>query len=193
MINELEHIKVSLAELPAVDSTDQWLKYQFAKADSAWIIFAMETRDGGPWQWRRVHGSSGLCGLALYGEYKKGAAWEIHSQQRLLRGKKVKVERYLAELNNLPVTQLSELGAYRPQAKKTVVGHGLEYIDSYFGHRWDKSQWTPLECEASFQMELNSRENFVFLSQVNGPSEIYLTKETETPLYVPSSNLELFA
>lgn len=31
----------------------------------------------------------------MYGIYKKGAAWEAHMGQRLVRGKKVPVEKYL--------------------------------------------------------------------------------------------------
>ncbi|CAN7647306.1 hypothetical protein LJR129_005038 [Acidovorax sp. LjRoot129] len=196
MINELEHIKLGFSELPVVDSSSTWLKYHFDNAGAATVTFAKETTHGGEPQWRRIDGTWGLCGRSLYGDFKKGAAWEIHSEQRLLRGKKVLVEAYLAALHKLPVRQSSELGHFRAVAHKRLDENGMAYIDSYYGHDWDKSQWKVFKDgdSVAFEIPITTRENLTFLSQVSGPSEFYLVK-TGAPVEIGAacSNLELFA
>lgn len=196
MINELDHIKLGFSELPEVDSSDSWLKYHFNNAGTASITFAKETIHGGPPHWRRIDATGDLCGRALYGSYKKGAAWEIHSEQRLLRGKKVLVETYLAALYKLPTRQISELGSYRPVAFKRLDEIGLQYIDRYYEHEWDKSQWKELKegDSVGFEIPITTRENLTFLSQVSGPSEFYLV-EACAPVELGAScpNLDLFA
>jgi hypothetical protein len=195
MINELEHIKLSFSQLPAADHSDNWMKYKLDSAGDAWIIFALETRDGGDPQWRRIHASYGLSGRDLYGDYKRGAAWEIHSQQRLLRGRKVKVENYLAELKKLPLSQLSELHGLLPVAHKFLNEHGLEDAEVYSGYRWDKSSWTKIAGDDStaYEVPLDSRQNLVYVSCVTGPSSVFLTKKSVCASFTPSTNLELFA
>lgn len=111
MVNEIDHVKLGFSELARVNVADQWLQYHFNSVDDVWIVFALEERDDQPPKWRRIHASWGHGEAAMYGAYKKGAAWEVHTGQRKLRGKALPVEKYL-ELGN---QQFSTLGGHRSQ------------------------------------------------------------------------------
>ena len=129
------------------------------------------------------------------GAYKKGAAWEVHTGQRKLRGKALPVEKYLAEIAKLPTKQLSEIGALRPMCRKSVEGHGLEYIDRYYGHEWDKTSWDMSEAGPTgpFLIPLSTRQNMAFLQRVDGSSDVYLTSPTGSIEVLPTATLDLFA
>lgn len=195
MINEISHIKLGFAELAPVVATDSWLQYHFSNADSAWIVFALEERDEQPTMWRRIHSSWGYGETSMYGIYKQGAAWEVHTGQRLFHGKALRVEKYLAEVAKLPLKQLSDLSILQPMARITVDDRGMEYIDSYYGHQWDKSSWDMSEASdrGPFIIPLNSRPNLTFLQQVSGPSTVYLDGKSRSRESRPFETLDLFA
>lgn len=195
MVNEINHIKLGFSELAPVESSDSWLKYHFNNADTAWIIFALEESDNQQPKWRRIHSSWGLGETAMYGAYKMGAAWEVHTGKRLWNGKSLKVEKYLAEVSKLPLVNLTDLGDLRPMAKKTVDERGMENIDSYYGHQWDKSTWGLSEAGAGepFLIPLSTRPNLTFLQQVCGPSEVYLESQSGAVIGAIPQTLELFA
>jgi hypothetical protein len=181
--------------LAPVVASGSWLQYHFNNAGDGWIIFALETHENQPPRWRRIHSSWGYGETAMYGIYKTGAAWEVHTGKRLIQGKSVKVEKYLSEIAKLPLVQLSDLGDLRPIARKTLDERGLEHIDSYYGHQWDKSSWDmslAAEC-GPFTIPLNSRPNLTFLQQVSGPSEVYLETQSGSLVGRPSETMELFA
>ena len=195
MVNERDHVKLGFAELARVNVADQWLQYHFNSVDDVWIVFALEERDGQPPKWRRIHASWGHGEAAMYGAYKKGAAWEVHTGQRKLRGKTLPVEKYLAEIAKLPTKQLSDIGALRPMCRKSVEGHGLEYIDRYYGHERDKTSWDMSEAGPTgpFLIPLSTRQNMAFLQRVDGSSDVYLASATGSIKVLPTDTLDLFA
>ena len=89
MVNDLDYIKLSFSELPHFTTSDSWINYKFNEADTSWMIFALEERVGQEPKWRCIHSSYWGSNHCMYGIYKKGAAWEAHIGQRLVRGKKV--------------------------------------------------------------------------------------------------------
>ena len=195
MVNEINHIKLGFSELARVEAADSWLQYTFNSVDDAWIVFALEEQDNHPPKWKRIHASWGHGEAAMYGVYKKGAAWEVHTGQRLLHGKSVLVEKYLAEIDKLPLKRLSEIGALRPMCRKSVDEHGLEYVESYNGHAWDKSSWDVSEAGTTgpFLIPLCTRQNMVFVQRVEGPDDVYLTSASGSVDVVPTATMDLFA
>lgn len=195
MINEISHIKLGFAELERNESSDSCLHYCFNSADTAWIVFALEERDEHPPVWKQIHASWMLGEESMYGTYKKGAAWEVHTGQRRFRGQRLKVEKYLAELAKLPITELSEIGPLRPMAKKSVNEHAMQNIVEDCGHKWDKSSWDMSSAgEAGpFVIPLTTRSNLVFLQRISGPCEVYLESQSGAVTGTIPQTMELFA
>ena len=57
MVNDLDYIKLSFSELPHFTTSDSWINYKFNEADTSWMIFALEEREGKEPKWRRIHSS----------------------------------------------------------------------------------------------------------------------------------------
>ena len=193
MVNDLDYIKLSFSELPHFTTSDSWINYKFNEADTSWMIFALEERVGQEPKWRCIHSSYWGSNHCMYGIYKKGAAWEAHIGQRLVRGKKVAVEKYL-DFRKLSTTQISGLGVFLPVSSKAICESNPSALDSYHGHQWDKSDWV---CDGSdpmgpFRIPLSSRANLAFVTEVDGPCEIFLETPQGDVAVLPSATMDLF-
>ncbi len=193
MVNDLDYIKLSFSELPHFTTSDSWINYKFNEADTSWMIFALEEREGQEPQWRRIHSSYWGSNHCMYGIYKKGAAWEAHMGQRLVRGKKVPVEKYL-DFRKLSTTQITGLGVLRPVSSKTICESNQSVLETYHGHHWDKSDWEVVGTDplGPFRIPLSSRANLAFVTEVDGPCEIFLETPQGDVAVLPSATMDLF-
>ena len=194
MVNDLDYIKLSFSGLAHFDTPNTWLNYKFNEADTSWMIFALEEREGEEPQWRCIHSSFWASNLSMYGLFKQGAAWEAYTGQRLVRGKKVAVEKYL-DFRKLAITNISDLGVLRPICIKSICESSMSLIDAYYGHDWDKTDWVSdgEDPIGPYRIPLNSRPNLTFVTELSGPCEIFLESAQGGVAALPSATMDLFA
>ena len=192
-MNEINHIKISLRDLPLGELVDdQWMSWCQKKVLESELVLALVTAPGIDPEWQCIKSNLGRVGGSLFGGFKMGALYEVETGLRTICSKRFTAEKYLAYIDSLPHALSADSGLSLVGMVSVTTENEAAFVKKYGPVMPKSAQSVRANGFASFSVQIRSARDALMLDAYVGKPDLRILGQQADPcehLFAVSTNV----